>query len=326
MEKYRLTDVSRTIEYQENGTTHKFTLRQIEALHDFHDVKAGTLGGWIEETSNLSQDGTCWVYDQNSTVYAGAVVRDNARVSQPCTISHGAVLSDECWVDRADISHGACICDRAMVQASQVRGECRIYGDARVMNQSQVIAAVGLTADQDQRLQIYDSATVNASRVVHQAQIYGRALVNHAFVEHRAAIFDDAIVEGNDENNVWVCDCAQLYGQARVVAGDDIDQSPTIRYSSQVFGNALIQGDCVLKHHVHVYDDAVIIGGPVQLDDRIQVCGQARITGNVVIENQVVVTDNAVIEAFNTDMLHIRGARMINGDQFITRTPVLGAI
>lgn len=326
MEKYRLTDAARTVDYQENGVTHKFTLRQIEALRDFSDIKAGTLGGWIEEESNLSHDGDCWIYDHNSAVFAGAAISGNARVTQPCTISHGASLTGECWADRADISHGAAIYDRAMIQMSQVRGECRIFGDARVMHQSQVIAAVGLTEDRDQRLQIYDNATVNGSRIVHQAQIYGRALVNHAFIEHRAAVYEDAILEGNDENNVWVCDCAQIYGQARIVAGSEIDQCPTIRYSSQVFGHALIEGDCVLKHHVHVFDDAVITGGPVQLDDRIKICGQARVTGNVFIENQVTVTDNAVIEAFNGDPLHLRGARIISGNEYITRTPVIGAI
>jgi hypothetical protein len=43
-----------------------------------------------------------------------------------------------------------------------------------------------LTADRDKVLQIYQRATVSASRIVHQAQIYGDAFVEHAFVEHRA--------------------------------------------------------------------------------------------------------------------------------------------
>lgn len=326
MGKYRLTDATRTIQYQDNGTVHKYTVRQIEAARDFNDVKAGALGGWIEDESNLNHEGNCWIYDHNSAVFAGARVTGNARVTQPCMISHGASLTDECWIDGADISHGAVISERAMVQKSLVRGECRISGDARVMHQSQVIAAIGLTEDRDQRLQIYENATVSASRIVHQTQIFGHALVKYAFVEHRAAIYENAILDGNEENNIWVCDCAQVYGQARIVAGNEVDQCPTLRYSSQVYGNALIEGDCVLKHHVKVFDDAVINGGPVQLDDRVQICGQARVTGNVFIENQVTVTDNAVIEAFNGDPLHLRGAKIINGDQFITRTPVLGAL
>jgi hypothetical protein len=72
-----------------------------------------------------------------------------------------------------------------------------------------VIAAKGLTPDHDQILQIYDKATVSQSRIVHQAQIYGEAMVNFAFVEHRAEVFDNAILEGNELNNVWVCDCAK---------------------------------------------------------------------------------------------------------------------
>jgi hypothetical protein len=49
------------------------------------------------------------------------------------------------------------------------------FGNARVLHHSQVIAAKGLTPDNDQILQIYGNATVSQSRVVHQAQIYGDA-------------------------------------------------------------------------------------------------------------------------------------------------------
>ena len=71
-----------------------------------------------------------------------------------------------------------------------------------------IIAAKGLTPDRADP-KIYDNATVSQSRVVHQAQIYGEAIVNYAFIEHRAEVFDKAILEGNDINNVWVCDCAK---------------------------------------------------------------------------------------------------------------------
>lgn len=38
------------------------TLRQIRAIKDFSNVKAGEIGGWIEKESNLSQTGDAWVY------------------------------------------------------------------------------------------------------------------------------------------------------------------------------------------------------------------------------------------------------------------------
>ena len=52
--KYELTNETKAV----NGKT----LFRIRALEDFSNVKAGDLGGWIESESNLSQEGTCWVY------------------------------------------------------------------------------------------------------------------------------------------------------------------------------------------------------------------------------------------------------------------------
>nr|VXZ84142.1 Uncharacterised protein [Klebsiella pneumoniae] len=82
----------------------------------------------------------------------------------------------------------------------------------RVFSPLPVIAARGLTADRDKVLQIYQRATVSASRILHRAQIYGDAFVEHAFVEHRAEVFDRARLEGNEENDVWVCDNAWYTG------------------------------------------------------------------------------------------------------------------
>ena len=55
------------------------TLRQIKALHDFGDIKAGDLGGWIESNYNLSQDGNCWI-DCESKVFGNARVDNNLQI------------------------------------------------------------------------------------------------------------------------------------------------------------------------------------------------------------------------------------------------------
>ena len=39
----------------------KGNLFRIKALKDFGNVKKGDLGGFIEKTDNLSQEGNCWV-------------------------------------------------------------------------------------------------------------------------------------------------------------------------------------------------------------------------------------------------------------------------
>lgn len=55
------------------------TLHRIIATEDFNNVKKGDLGGYIENESNLSREGTCWVYDE-AIVYGDAKVYDNAKV------------------------------------------------------------------------------------------------------------------------------------------------------------------------------------------------------------------------------------------------------
>ncbi|WP_375615309.1 hypothetical protein [Bartonella sp. AC10YNML] len=57
----------------------KHVLYRIKALKDFADIKAGTLGSFIEKEDNLSHDGNCWVYDE-ALVFKNGHVYENARV------------------------------------------------------------------------------------------------------------------------------------------------------------------------------------------------------------------------------------------------------
>lgn len=306
MKKYRLTENSRLHDYQHDGELQQVRLWQIEALCAFSDVEAGQSGGWVEEEANLSQSGNCWLAP-DAFIWDGACVEDNAII-----------------LGESEICRQARVSGHARVEHSRISGECHIYGSARVLHHSEVIAVLGLTEDAEMRLQIYGNATVSASRIIHQAQIYGHARVSNAFVEHRSAIFGHAIIEGNEENNVWICDCAQVSDNARIIAGSGDSQIPTIRYSSRVYGNAIIEGDCVLKHRVQVYGDAVLIGGPVLMDNNVQVYGQAKVTGNVLIENNVQIYDEAAVEGIDGELIHLRGMKDINGEQRITRTPFYG--
>lgn len=324
MTKYCLCNEPRTFSYQDNGHKKNVSLRQIIALIDFNDVKAGTRGGWIDDDSVLAQNGNCWIYDENAIAFAGAVISGNARITQASVVRDAAQISGEAWIDQSEISHGAQISDNVTIKDSTVRGECLLSGEARVLSGSEIIAAKGLTRESDQILHLYDRATISNSRVVHQAQIYGDAVVNYAFVEHRAEVFDFAQIEGNEENNVWICDCAKVYGHARVVAGTDADAIPTLRYSSQVAEHAVVEGNCVLKHHVLVGGHAQLRGGPILLDDRILIEGHACIVGEVLIEHHIEVIGQACIEAFAGDAIHLRGPKVINGEQRITRTPLAG--
>ena len=54
-------------------------LYQIQAIRSFSDVTAGDLGGYIENESNLSHDGVCWIYG-DGCVCGDAEVSGNVRV------------------------------------------------------------------------------------------------------------------------------------------------------------------------------------------------------------------------------------------------------
>ncbi|MEA5714143.1 hypothetical protein ONP82_18325, partial [Salmonella enterica subsp. enterica serovar Lille] len=154
MIKYRLSEEPRAFTYQVDGEKKSVLLRQVIAVTDFNDVKAGTSGGWVDADNVLSQQGDCWIYDENAMAFAGTEITGNARITQPCTLCNNVRIGDNVWIDRADISDGARISDNVTIQSSSVRGECAIYGDARVLNQSEILAVQGLTHEHAQILQI----------------------------------------------------------------------------------------------------------------------------------------------------------------------------
>ena len=79
-------------------------LYRIKALKDFHNVKEGEFGGYIESERNLSHEGNAWVYGY-------AQVSGNARVSGNAWVYGDARVSGNAWV----------------------------YGDARVLNRHSVV-------------------------------------------------------------------------------------------------------------------------------------------------------------------------------------------
>ena len=326
MRKYRLSEEQRAFSYQEDGTKKNVLLRQIIAISDFNDVIAGTAGGWIDRETVLAQEGNCWIYDQNAIAFGGAVISGNTRITGTSVLWGEVYATDNVWIDNSEISQGAYISDSVTIHDSLVCGQCRIFGHALINQHSMIVAAQGLTPDHQLLLQIYDRARVSASRIVHQAQIYGDAVIRYAFIEHRAEVFDFASIEGNEENNVWLCDCAKVYGHAQVKAGIEEDAIPTIHYSSQVVEYAIVEGNCVLKHHVLIGGNAVVRGGPILLDEHVVIQGESRITGAVIIENHVELTDHALVEAFDGDTVHVRGPKVINGEERITRTPLAGLL
>jgi len=108
-------------------------LYRIKALKDFSDVKAGDLGGYIEKEENLSQEDTCWVYD-NARVFDDARVFDNARV-----YDNARVCGDACVCGNARVFGNARVCGDACVCGdAYVYDNARVYGNACVCDNARV--------------------------------------------------------------------------------------------------------------------------------------------------------------------------------------------
>lgn len=158
--KYELLN-NDTIEYKGH------VLKRIKRLDD------GTLGGYIEFDTNLSQKGVCWVHD-SAKVWGDAHVEDDAQIQDSA-----------CIFDRATVSGSAVIKDNA-----QVYGRAEVSGAARVQDDSHVYGWS----------KVYDNAIIKGrSQVGGDAKIFGEARILNARIVGRAEISADATVE-----DLWI--------------------------------------------------------------------------------------------------------------------------
>lgn len=96
-------------------------LNRIKALKNFCDVKKGELGGFVESERNLSQYGSCWIYD-DAKVYGQAMILDNAHIYNTARAYGYATIKDNAKVfNEARIESQARIC-----------GNTKIYGNANI--------------------------------------------------------------------------------------------------------------------------------------------------------------------------------------------------
>lgn len=105
-------------------------LHRVKALIDFNDVKAGDLGGWVESESNLSQGGTCWVYD-DAIVCDSAVVDGGAQIRQSACVVEKARVTDLSVVQGEVVIGGtAVITGSARINVAQSPGDSKLIADA----------------------------------------------------------------------------------------------------------------------------------------------------------------------------------------------------
>lgn len=139
MSKYKITE----IEHPKYPWLHR-----IQAVSDVNEkVPKGTLGGFIENENNLSQEGTCWIYDdaiccengevkEEAALYDGSLVRGYAVVTGDTTFYDRAVAKRDCYICGGEIKENAIISGKAFidtvgVNAPVIGGESHVYGEVR---------------------------------------------------------------------------------------------------------------------------------------------------------------------------------------------------
>jgi hypothetical protein len=130
-QKYILTN--------ETFTSLGHTLHRIQAVRDFSDVKAGDLGGFVESTSNLSQSGNCWIYD-NACVFGNASVSIDAKVKDHAVVYNTYKnIPGDSRLHRTSVSDSAVVENRAIVRnRAMIKNFAVVSGNAIIENDVQL--------------------------------------------------------------------------------------------------------------------------------------------------------------------------------------------
>ena len=213
-EKYELTD--ETTKLKNGKTGHR-----IKALVDIgDDVKAGDLGGFIEQERNLSHKGSAWVFDN-------AMVEDVARVFGNAKVCNNAVVSYCAKVyDNAKISGDAII-----------TGEARVYGNATVSGNVHLSAKSRVYGEAN----VFDNASIiGDGRVYDNASLFGSAtLLNGAQVYGRAKVCGDSTIYAG----------GLVYGNATVI-------DAIVFGKGHIFGDVTFSANAVANKNARISSDA----------------------------------------------------------------------
>ena len=164
-------------------------LHRIRALKDFSEIKQGYLGGFVENESNLSHDGDCWIHD-DAKVFGCARVYENANVFGCARVYDNAnVFGCAELYENVEVFGCARVYDNANVfGCARVYDNANVFGCTRVYENAEVFGYA----------RVYDDSGVSGhARVYENAEIFGCAEV-YLYAE----ISENAYVELTDD---YVC-------------------------------------------------------------------------------------------------------------------------
>lgn len=109
--KYELTSETKIIMVGNESVK----VHRIKALVDISEnVKAGDLGGWVENEDNLLQSRSCWIFDNsvccgNARIYGNAILKNNSICCENAGLNGNAVIDSSCIKGESRIRIGAIV-------------------------------------------------------------------------------------------------------------------------------------------------------------------------------------------------------------------------
>ena len=230
-------------------------LYRIQAIKDFGDVKAGDIGGYIQNYKNLSHSGTCWVYEE-AKVFGNAEVSGNAKVKERAIVYGEAKISDDAKIyGYATIKDNVKIYEKAKVyDYAKVYGFVHVYGTAKIHGGAEVFGNV----------KVYGNAKISDyAEIRDNAEIYGNAKVSeHVNVFDNAKIYGNSVVYGG----AVIHENAKIYGNAKVYDEAKIFGRANVYDNAKIFDEAKVQGGVSVYGNAKVYGKVNLVCGHVTND------------------------------------------------------------
>lgn len=236
---------------------------RVVANVDFGNVKAETVGGFIQDTRNLSFEGNCWVAEH-------AVVLDDARVS-----GNGVIGGSAMAMDHAVVTDNAYVGDYVLLDRSAYIG-----GNAILKNTTYVSDAATILGNS----RIYCKAFRRNS---------GKTLVPN--IGGLARIKDHVILEGcpSIRGHAEIGDYACITGRVKVCEHASIGDFAFIEGLAEISGNARVVGHCHIRDRSRITNNA-FVGGHVLVVGKSLITGRACVVGEAIVKNQTYSGDQYV--------------------------------
>lgn len=236
--------------YRTYGPENEMGMRRIQAVRSFANVKEGDIGGYIQDERNLSDRGTCWIYD-DARVMGKARVKEDASVRGQVRVERDSCISGEANVDGSVHIVNTYIEDMADVNCQGLIDGCNISSYARVRGyvEMQDCTMSGHTV-------VEDSPKMLNVRLCNESRITGEANVARVRLSDECSIGDNSVVNGCElDGRVNVCGRSRLYDCE--LSGDITIDSTTLE-EQRIDGKAFYKdGEDMQAKRSHMANDLI---------------------------------------------------------------------